>query len=191
MELTMRFRARFFAVLALISIIVPFIGFFIGQQGISNVKLTPVATSEYLTLEEAENARAVGSAIGVTLVGTAWMSVCLCPGLALALLFSLLAWRNQAGLTNERRHQEQLAVAQMQFHTMQQQVVQNQPAGGAAVNTPTIGDLTPMSAEQRRLIDRAMALLQENKRAEARKLLQAIGHPKAMELIVKIDSGLM
>lgn len=47
----------------------------------------------------------------------------------------------------------------------------------------------PMSEEQRRLMERARALIQQGKRDEARKLLERIGHPKAEEWIAKLTES--
>ena len=100
----MLFRKRLFTVLALIALGWVALGFW--------------STSTYNATRNVEvgedvserSAYQAGQVLGSGLA----IGFFLCTGFPLFLIFALLAWRNSVGLTNERRHQEQLAAMQRQ-----------------------------------------------------------------------------
>lgn len=96
----MRFRKRFFGILALLTVIIAIAWIATGLS----------ATEEKETTSEAEEVgKTIGQGIGVSLI--------LCITLPLALFFALLSWRNSVGLATERRHQEELEALRRQQHT--------------------------------------------------------------------------
>lgn len=93
----MRFRANLFTVLAILALLFIIYGFAVSSNAFNAVVSTPVPASS-------ADARTAGAAIGAGIASTTF----LCMGSPFLVLFSLLAWRNRAGIRAEERHQEQL-----------------------------------------------------------------------------------
>jgi hypothetical protein len=101
----MQFRARFFGVLAILALGWMILGYALSTSAYSDVTSTPVAGSTSLSASDAQAARNVGAAIGSGL----GLTVFLCTGFPLFLIFGLLSWRNSAGLRAQQRHEETVA----------------------------------------------------------------------------------
>ncbi len=148
--------------------------------------IVPQATNQ--TLQQApktgDNAAykagaAIGGGIGLTFFA--------CTGLPLFALFSLLAWRNQAGLRTEQRHQEQLDVLhqQAQAQTAQAQIQFAQYQQSQPPQRPVLA--APDDATVRAQMQAAKALIVAKQFREARALLTTIPTPTAREWLAKLD----
>lgn len=98
----MKFRKQFFSVLALLALLWIGAGFIISSDAYTETVEENAVTAQSQAMQDAGEA---GAAIGATI----GLTIFLCTGLPFLLLFSLLAWRNGAGLKAEQRHQEMLA----------------------------------------------------------------------------------
>lgn len=100
----MKFRSRLFGFLALLSLLWICYGVYASSSAFSQVVSATVTPSGTLDAETTNAARAAGAGIGAGL----GLTVFLCSGLPFFVLFSLLSWRNSAGLRKEQMHKEQL-----------------------------------------------------------------------------------
>lgn len=98
----MLFRKRLFTALAVLSLLYVLGGLVLVGGAAANTS----AENPY------GGASASAYNLGIGLGAATLMTVVFCTGLPMLLLFSLLAWRNGAGLRAERRHQKQLAALQ-------------------------------------------------------------------------------
>lgn len=100
----MKFRSRLFGVLALLSLAWMCYGVYASSSVASNLLEATVTPASGIDTETAQAARTVGVGIGAGI----GLTFFLCSGIPFFLLFSLLSWRNSAGLRKEQMHQEQL-----------------------------------------------------------------------------------
>ena len=104
----MLFRARFFGLLALLSLAWIVYGFVATGNAASNVLSTPVASGSDTVLSKADAQAATNA--GVALGTGLGLTVFACTGLPFLLVFGLLSWRNSVGLKTQKRHEETLDV---------------------------------------------------------------------------------
>jgi hypothetical protein len=101
----MKFRKNLFTVLAFLSLAFMAYGFLATGAAVDEVTSTAVPTVEGSDAETTTAFRDAGVAVGAGVS----ITIFLCIGFPFFVVFSLLAWRNSAGLKAERRHQELLA----------------------------------------------------------------------------------
>jgi hypothetical protein len=113
----MRFRAIFFGIFFMLSLLWICYGFYATSTAFVEVVGTPApnSTTQSQAARDMRNARTAGATIGAGL----GLGIFLCTGVPLALFFGLLSWRNNVGLRSERRHQEMMDVHRQQAHAMQ------------------------------------------------------------------------
>lgn len=96
----MRFRKYLFTILTLLALGWIAFGCSAANQGTSNL------------LQSQRGQASTNYQAGVIIGGGISGTIVLCTGVPLFFLFALLAWRNSAGLTNKKRHEETIAVLQ-------------------------------------------------------------------------------
>jgi hypothetical protein len=184
----LRFRKNLFLVLAVLALLWVCGGSALFSSAASDVAQTPAPTIQGLSQQEANSYRGLGAAIG----GGLGITFFACTGLPLALLFGLLAWRNSAGITNERRHREALAIQDKQFQALQQTAMASsaQAAIGLAglqQTVPTQPSLPSGDVALKAKFDTARELIQDKEYDAARAILRKIDHPTAREWLEKLD----